>query len=366
VDFSGISTQPTFGGGTAYDFTGNVIDPAAQQGMGGMGQGFGYSTPDDLVTAANGGLLTPTVPTAPIDATASGSVTAAPVHPGYDTAATMAGTGGGLLSGLGGAAQVAVPLLGAAAASQGASQSGTSTTTTDPWAPQQPYLMDLFARGQTAMQGALPMSADETSAYNAMRTRATAGSPLNTQATTNYSDILSGKSMSANPFMNLQNENPYLDATIAGANRQAWEAMNPMFNQQQQRSGSFGNSGVAQMQAGKAADVFGQQTLNARMTDYNNNLNRAQNAYGMETARRDAATQGAGAFAQQDYLDMGQLANVGNTMRMDQFKPLQAYQGLVGGANYGQQQTSPMYQNKAATALGGGLLAAQVYNTLWK
>lgn len=41
---------------------------------------------------------------------------------------------------------------------------------------------------------------------------------------------------------------------------------------------------------------------------------------------------------------------------------LQAYQGLIGGQQYGSQQQSPLYSNPFASALGGGIIGGQ----LWK
>jgi hypothetical protein len=133
--------------------------------------------------------------------------------------------------------------------------------------------------------------------------------------------------------------NPYLDAMVGKAQGSVLGAA----NQAQARSGSFGNSGIAEAAAGKMGDIatqmYGQQ--------YNADQGRRMEAIGMAPKFGDAAYQDADKLMragqmmqdqQQQGLDFGfsQFQDAGNLP----YKQLASMAGVFGSQPYGTSTTT--------------------------
>lgn len=234
-------------------------------------------------------------------------------------------------------------------------QTGTQVSTQAPWEAQQPYLRDLFAKAQGARDLSLSMSPQEEAALGAMEARSMMGSPVQAMGTGTAMGVLSG--MDANPYYGVNN--PYLTQSIDAASQDAMRNLQPMFNQQNRASGSFGNTGLGESQARTAAQTLGNIATNARFQDYTNQQQLGE----ADINRRVGLATLAPALAQQDYADLERLYNVGQTRRYDPYSTLGKYGSLIQG-QYGGVTSSPIYQNRAAEFLGGGLLGMQAYNQL--
>jgi hypothetical protein len=225
-----------------------------------------------------------------------------------------AGTGTGTgTSGTGGAGSF--NLLGAllggglAALGGGSKQSGTIDTTQTPWGPQQPYLLDAWAKAKAASE---------------------ANNPLQTQANTNYQSVLGGPTV--NPMLGL--DNPYLAKQIDYANQDVTRAMMPAMNQANRASGSFGNSGVADQYGKALTDAYSRNANDMRYKDY----------YAQQQLQKDA---------------------VGNTLGFTagtsafNSAPSQDYAKTVGAMNYGGTKSEPYSTNSMLNILGGATLGSQ-------
>ena len=264
------------------------------------------------------------------------------------------------LSGIGGAVSNAMsnPALlatvgGGILGSIGAKQTGTQVSTQAPWEAQQPYLKDLFAKASGALNTSLAFSPQEQMALDAMQQRAMMGSPVHGMGQATAMGILGG--IDSNPYLGA--DNPYLTKSINAASEDAMRNMQPMFAQQQRASGSFGNANLAESQARTAATTLGNIANNARMADYTQQQQLGESDI---NRRMNLALQSPN-LAQSDFNDLEKLYNVGQTRRFDPYATLGKYGSLIQG-NYGGVSSSPLYQNKAAEALGGGLLGMQAWN----
>lgn len=276
-------------------------------------------------------------------------------EPGFlDWLQTNGSTIGGVLSGALSNPSLLATVGGGLLGGVGAKQTGVQTSTQAPWEAQQPYLRDLFAQAQAAKQTSLSMSPQEEAALAAMQQRATQGSPLNQYGSATLLNVMSGADR--NPTLGV--DNPYLTQSINNASEDALRNMLPMFAQQNRASGSFGNTGLAESQARTTAKTLGNIATTARLGDYTNQ----QNLYESDLGRRIGVANNAPVYAQSDYADMQRLYDIGNTRRYDPYATLGKYGSLIQG-QYGNTQTSPLYENKGAQILGGaiagqGLLSA--------
>ena len=257
--------------------------------------------------------------------------------------------------------------------------SGSTTTTTksEPWAGQQPYLttgfqsiknkyidpttgnvtganLPAYYPGQT-----IATDSPETQAALAARTgRALYGSPLTTAAQSELTKTLRGDYL---------NNNPYIDATYnkaaKGVTQNYNEVVNPGIDSAFTKGGRFGSGAYA------AARNSSDRSLGTSLSDL------ATNIYGQNYANeRQNQVQGqlyAPDLANQDYYDINQLSSVGDyktnlaqqqidadrakydyNQNKDQLA-LQQYMDLIQG-NYGgtQTQSNPYYRNSLASGLG--------------
>lgn len=192
--------------------------------------------------------------------------------------------------------------------------------------------------------------------------RALAGSPV-TDAAQNYAtQSLSGGLMGQNPFLS-GGSNPYLDATFN-------QAADAVTNQVQSNFGTAGRDVRGADAAGLAGDRYNDLATNIYGGAYESDANRRLAAYQGERSLQQGIIPFAGQLASQDYADIGQLANVGQTHEnlMAQYlnQPqtslnnyLGQLSGLAGGYGVTTAQT-PTERNVLAGALGGASAGAML------
>ncbi len=204
----------------------------------------------------------------------------------------------------------------------GSKQTGTETKTQAPWTPQQPYLLDLFNKAKTA---------SDTGAM----------SPYEQTALTGMQGFANGPK--TNPLAGV--DNPYLTQTINNASQDAMRNLMPMYDQAQRASGSFGNSGVAEIFGRTAADTLGKIATNARMQDYGTQQQLGENAVNRTVS------------------SLGPLFSAGQNSASNPWTNINKYGQAITGS-YGGTSSQPIYTNPVSNMLGGGLLGSQVYRNL--
>lgn len=183
-----------------------------------------------------------------------------------------------------------------------------------------------------------------------------------------------------NPF--LGQNNPYLQQNIDRAQgdltRQYNLTVQPAYNSAMVNSGSFGNSGVQQMNDNARRgllDTLANVDSSMRMQDYNQQQQMYQwdqgfnrqlfnDAYGQNMNNLTTGIGLLGTLAGYNSNDLTNANNIQNT-------PLNYWQQFANQANafgqgYGTQNTSVgSSSNPALTAMGGALLGSRIYNN-WK
>lgn len=245
--------------------------------------------------------------------------------------------------------------------SSGGNQPSTTTTSTEPPAFIQPFLQDAAKQSQTLYrQGpsqyypgstVVPFSGQTEQALGNIENRAQAGSPVNDAAAGYTEDVLNGKYL---------NNNPYLDATF---NRGADAVQNRLSSQ-------FAGSG-RDLDASRPAQA---QELNDLATGIYGG------AYANERQAQQAMVPFAGQVSENQYAADNHLLDVGGRMedltgnymqdaaaRWDyqQQAPgqsLDSYIGRLTGGYPGSTQSSvtPTYRNRTTGALGGASAGASV------
>lgn len=254
----------------------------------------------------------------------------------------------------------------------GGSDQRTSTQTTDlpEWA--RPYAQQYMGQAAQIGQGTYqPYTGQRFTGNNAMQNQGIAqaaqqaqgGSAVNNAASSNLTSTLQGDYLSQG--------NPYLTANIDKAQGDVARNYNlitrPQTESMDARSGSFGNSGVAQTQQEQQRQA-GEQMANIstqmRGQDYGNERNRQLSAAGMAPGAAQA-----GYYDSQQLYNAGALANQPQQQNLDfQYQQYQDQQndpyrrltatGAPFGANLGSTVTSPA-GSRTAGAIGGGLAGAQ-------
>lgn len=255
----------------------------------------------------------------------------------------------------------------------------------EPW--QQPYQKNFLDRAQTLGQGGYtPFGQSTTQQANPWQTsswertynRGMQGAPEVSAGRGQLTNTIQGGGFSANPY--LQGENPYLqqtiDSTLGDITRNYNQTVRPAMGTAQVRSGSFGNSGLAETQLNQErnlASELGRASSNLRYGDYQN---RSQ-LYDNERNRQFSATSQAPAFANVDYTDLQAMQQAGNSLQGQQQGELTGnfnqyldarewpYKALgswgqsmgVGGAQNAQTYGQA---HRGANALGGALAGAQL------
>jgi hypothetical protein len=230
----------------------------------------------------------------------------------------------------------------------GGSKTVQSVSNSEPWAGQQPHLQSVWTNaanqfssgaGQGIFSGnrVVPLSGQTEQALGLQEQRALAGSPLMQQAQQNVGASLRGEL------------NPALQAQMQQVMGQVKGQVNPIFAQ--------ANRGGSGAHANALTSAMTDAGTRLAYQDYNNSM------------------QMAPGLAQQDYFDIGQLAQVGQTREQQagaelqsqiqkfyeqQQAPvnaLQRYAALVSGGNVGgtTTNTQPIYSNPLMSAAGLGL-----------
>lgn len=215
-----------------------------------------------------------------------------------------------LLGGSGSGSLLGAGLGGLAGLLGGSKQSGTIDTTQTPWGPQQPFLLD---------------------AWNKAKAASDATNPIQSAATSNYQSVLSGPT--TNPMLGM--DNPYLTKAIDNANADVTRAMMPAMMQANKASGSFGNSGVADIYGKNLTDAYSRNANDMRFKDYTNQQQLYQQAVGNTLN----ATSNASSFLN---------------------APAKNYAQTVQG-NYGGTTSQPYFENPLASALGGALTGFKLF-----
>lgn len=257
--------------------------------------------------------------------------------------------------------------------------SQTTVQKSEPWEGQKPYLNQVYQQAEGLRSNPMqyypgstvvPQSGQTLDALASMENRARTGSPIATEGNNQYLATLRGDYL---------NSNPYLDAMYNRASRPLVEnyrnATAPSTQAAFARAGRYGSGAYDQAQSTNESNLG--RSLGELATDIYGR------SYESERGRQDQAMQGAPQYAQGDYLDAMQLANVGgqyeqqaglnlqdaiNRFNFTQQEPwtrLGNYNSLIQG-DYGRTNTitQPIYKQQSNTfgnilgGLGGlGLLA---------
>lgn len=253
----------------------------------------------------------------------------------------------------------------------------------------QPYQTNLFEKaqnignqaytpfGQSTQVEANPM---QQNAWQSTYNRGMQGAPEVSAARDQMTNTINGGGFQANPY--LQQSNPYLqstiDSTLGDMTRNYNNTTKANTESSMAASGSFGNSGLQQLQSEQQRNLMqeqGRTAANMRFGDYQQ---QAQ-LYDNERNRQMQATANAPAFSQVDYTDLNAMQQAGNSMqgqnqaertanynqyldaREFPFKTLGAQSSVMGGggvgsANYQQQPVA----NTGANILGGASAGYQL------
>lgn len=200
--------------------------------------------------------------------------------------------------------------------------------------------------------------------------RAMSGSPVMNAANQQLTNTINGGNLQPNPYLQSQ-----IDAAQGDLIRGWNNVQKPQWDTAMQRSGAYGNSGVAQ------ANAMSQDSLQRNLGEIGQNM-RYQN-YATERGYQQQALGMAPTFAQQDYNDISQLQQAGTAYQNQNQKVLDnAYQQFLDSRNYPQQQldsfgsalgritgnssTQTTPGTSAASSLFGGLaVGSGLYNLLF-
>jgi hypothetical protein len=304
----------------------------------------------------------------------------------------------------------------------GSSSTSTSSTSVPDWAKQyyQAYLgqaQDVASTPYQAYTGQKVAGLNDTQmqALNAVQQRATQGNELLNSSSQGLQSTAQGQYLgtqaAANPSANATNpyaqaDNPYLQQSIDAASQDVTRNYNlsvrPQMDQLAAASGSFGNSGVQQMQVEQQRQLgstLGNLSNSMRSADYNQRAQLAENAtnrqfqagqslasaqnslYDSERSRQMQAAQMAPTYATQDYTDASNLMSAGTTLQNAQQQGLDwQYQQYQNALNYPTQQlqtfgqalgvntgntttttTNPGSASAASQLLAGGLLGYSLF-----
>lgn len=299
---------------------------------------------------------------------------------GIDYGQLLAALGGGLLGSY-----------------NGSQQAGETTTKTVPWDLQQPYLLDMFGKAREAANAGMTPNTYQQQALadlNASRSNA-----LRSQS----SNVL-GSTMGLNPAnMYGQNQmNPYADKNTtvgnnpyAGANPYLENAINRSLGDVQTRINSqfSGNNYGTTAHQETLQRGLGDQASNMRMQDYGiqqglaeSDINRRMAAqqsdynrgaslydsmfnrnnnmyqYGMNTMNNAAIN--APNYLNASLQPSRDMWQMGSQLQQMPWQNVQNYGQAISG-NYGQSQSNPYFTNPWASAAGGAMTGASLYNSVF-
>ena len=288
----------------------------------------------------------------------------------------------------------------------GGSTNTITRTELDP--SMQPYVQyglseaqRLYATGgQQAYTGStyIGPSQQTQAALSAMQTRAMQGNPLVPLAQKQLAGQIGGAQATAlqgqfNPLLqstisgSYLNPNPYLTQALQPGFSQATQSYQDAINQMRSKasaSGRYGMNEALMSQEARAqgalANALTSQAGQLAYQNYADERARQQSALGLsanlyeqEKARQQAAIGAAPGLAAQDYTDIAQLAQVGQTAEQYQqaaladaiqkfnyqqqqpYANLQSFLSAAYGSPMGMQTMQPTYSNPLAGVLGAAL-----------
>lgn len=217
----------------------------------------------------------------------------------------------------------------------------TQTNAAPAW--MQPYQLGFLQQAQDVanmpyQQYQQPLVADmnglQQQAINGVQQLATNGDPTMNAANKTLQANISGQNLGGNPYLNSQINLAQSDAV------RNWNQMAaPAWDTAQQRSGSYGNAGLAEMQ-NTARDMtqrnIGQIGSNMLYQNYNDAANRQQQSLGL-----------APTYANQNYNALGALNAAGGQV--------QAQDQANINANYGQFQNAVQYPQNQVNFMGNAM-----------
>lgn len=236
-------------------------------------------------------------------------------------------------------------------------KTATSTSNSEPWPAQQPFIKDVMSQAQEQYRAPGPsyfpqstvagFSPEQLQAQQLGTQRATQGNAGMDMAEGYNKDVLGGKYL---------NSNPYQDSVFGNIQQKVMPAVNSQF------------MGSGRSFSGLHADTLGRSLTEAYAPYASQNWQ-----YGL--GQMDAAANRQPMFAANDYADIDYLGGIGqqrqdlaqselgdavNRFNFYQDLPankLQQYAGLVGGTYGGTQTSSQPYQSPSVwSQLGGAAL----------
>ena len=274
------------------------------------------------------------------------------------------------------AAIVAGSAISADAMKDAASQSGTSTTTTD--APD--YIKSQYAslandlagiRERGLLEEIQTLSPYERALVERGKGIAQAGDPFQAAGTQAVSNLLAQGGLlgeAADVYRGVAGDTMSSPAFQAAAQRQVEKAMRPLTSQF--AAGGRLGSGLFASTAGEAAaEALSPMMYQAQQQDVANQLAAAQGLTGIageEARRTGVGLEAASAVGQMPFTDIQRGLSLGGLLSSEDYAKSQAqvtaagrYADLLRGATVGSQQTQPLYSpNYSGMGLGAGLIAA--------
>lgn len=242
----------------------------------------------------------------------------------------------------------------------GSSGSTNTVQQSDPWHVAQPYLAKLFTAGNELFEGnrgglVAPKSPITGSAQTMQAARAVGGSPVVQGAQQNLQDTVQGK---------------YLDPT-----------KNPAWAPMTQRLGDAYRLNTAAPLDAKFAKGGNSFMDNSAYQEMRGNNERAfgdvlsgfaGNIYNQERERMMQGSALAPTLANQDYVDIGKLGEIGaqDEARMQAqmdapWNQLQQFQRVVTGQPGGTVNSQqPYFTNDVANAMGLGMMGMSIYDMM--
>lgn len=218
---------------------------------------------------------------------------------------------------------------------------GSSSTTTPMIAPELQPLANLYTQQATQL-ASTPWQSYGGQRFADMNATQNLGVGMIQDRALNGSQTMKNAEANLNQFIQGGNTNPYLDQMVNRAQSNVLSNANAAAV----RSGSFGNSGIAEQAAKQMGEVASSMY---------------GSAYGQDQANRMQAIGMAPTFANAAYQDAGQLLNAGNLQQQQQQQKLDfGYQQFQDAQNnpYKKLQTIGSVvgqsQGSTTTSSGGG------------
>lgn len=254
----------------------------------------------------------------------------------------------------------------------------TQTVVNSPWGPAEGYIKDIMKEGQRLYNETgpdyfpnatyVPFSPQSQTAMTLAQNRALMGSPLIEQGKDLTMSTLQGDYLNSNPYLDQMYDN-----AASAVTRKFREATAPSIDAQANKAGRYGSDlylnrqNQAQEELGRnlnrlAGDVYGQN-------------------YQQERARQQQLLPFSQQLANQDYSEIGQLAQIGQAVegkagemlndRINRFnyyqnlpmEKLRSYNQLITSASGGtgsQSATAAQQGNTASNVVGGALAGSQL------